>query len=161
MVLISSMWMREDRSGKFSWSCGGRGEGFSLRRETLPHTTCFTRQFESRAKSIKHKGNGGRGSMNVVDYGRFVSSPLSSMQGYANDDAEERIVNEEYKVWKKNTPFLYGEAHMICGFGLDRVIMASNPPALRSGDHARPRVAEPDSAMASGEGDRMDGDPNT
>ncbi len=22
---------------------------------------------------------------------------------------EERLVNEEYKIWKKNTPFLYGE----------------------------------------------------
>lgn len=25
------------------------------------------------------------------------------------DEVEERLVNEEYKVWKKNTPFLYGE----------------------------------------------------
>ena len=24
---------------------------------------------------------------------------------------EERLVNEEYKIWKKNTPFLYG----VCG----------------------------------------------
>ncbi len=24
------------------------------------------------------------------------------------DEAEERLVNEEYKIWKKNTPFLYG-----------------------------------------------------
>ena len=23
------------------------------------------------------------------------------------DSAEERIINEEYKIWKKNTPFLY------------------------------------------------------
>jgi histone-binding protein RBBP4 len=23
------------------------------------------------------------------------------------DDMEERLVNEEYKIWKKNTPFLY------------------------------------------------------
>lgn len=30
------------------------------------------------------------------------------MQAYP-DEVEERIVNEEYKVWKKNTPFLYGE----------------------------------------------------
>jgi hypothetical protein len=24
------------------------------------------------------------------------------------DEAEERLINEEYKIWKKNTPFLYG-----------------------------------------------------
>ena len=24
-----------------------------------------------------------------------------------DDAAEERIINEEYKIWKKNTPFLY------------------------------------------------------
>ena len=28
-------------------------------------------------------------------------------------DAEERMINEEYKIWKKNTPFLYGEARAI------------------------------------------------
>jgi len=26
------------------------------------------------------------------------------------DEMEERLINEEYKIWKKNTPFLYGEA---------------------------------------------------
>ena len=25
------------------------------------------------------------------------------------DEMEERLVNEEYKIWKKNTPFLYGK----------------------------------------------------
>ena len=25
-----------------------------------------------------------------------------------HDEVEERLVNEEYKIWKKNTPFLYG-----------------------------------------------------
>jgi hypothetical protein len=25
-------------------------------------------------------------------------------------DQEERMINEEYKIWKKNTPFLYGAA---------------------------------------------------
>lgn len=24
------------------------------------------------------------------------------------DENEEKLINEEYKVWKKNTPFLYG-----------------------------------------------------
>lgn len=27
-----------------------------------------------------------------------------------NAEVEERLVNEEYKIWKKNTPFLYGES---------------------------------------------------
>ena len=30
------------------------------------------------------------------------------------DEVEERLVNEEYKVWKKNTPFLYG-TFRVCG----------------------------------------------
>ncbi|CAM9242724.1 unnamed protein product, partial [Ectocarpus sp. 8 AP-2014] len=25
----------------------------------------------------------------------------------ANEEAEEKMITEEYKVWKKNTPFLY------------------------------------------------------
>jgi histone-binding protein RBBP4 len=25
-----------------------------------------------------------------------------------NAEVEERMVNEEYKIWKNNTPFLYG-----------------------------------------------------
>ena len=29
------------------------------------------------------------------------------------DEVEERLVNEEYKIWKKNTPFLYGVSHTI------------------------------------------------
>lgn len=24
------------------------------------------------------------------------------------DEMEERLINDEYKIWKKNTPFLYG-----------------------------------------------------
>ena len=27
---------------------------------------------------------------------------------YPPDEVEERLMNEEYKIWKKNTPFLYG-----------------------------------------------------
>jgi hypothetical protein len=26
------------------------------------------------------------------------------------DEVEERLINEEYKIWKKNTPFLYGKS---------------------------------------------------
>ncbi len=32
---------------------------------------------------------------------------------YYPDEVEERLTNEEYKIWKKNTPFLYGEAQDI------------------------------------------------
>lgn len=28
-------------------------------------------------------------------------------QGTADDGVEERLISEEYKIWKKNTPFLY------------------------------------------------------
>jgi hypothetical protein len=35
-----------------------------------------------------------------------TSQNVTSTQ--ANDDtSEERLINEEYKIWKKNTPFLY------------------------------------------------------
>ncbi len=40
------------------------------------------------------------------------------------DEVEERLVNEEYKIWKKNTPFLYGEAGMHA--------ITFPPPALSS-----------------------------
>ncbi len=35
------------------------------------------------------------------------------MSGAAADEGfEERIINEEYKIWKKNTPFLYDLVRM-------------------------------------------------
>ena len=40
------------------------------------------------------------------------------------DEVEERLVNEEYKIWKKNTPFLYG--------GRDEGGGAGRPPASPS-----------------------------
>jgi hypothetical protein len=49
----------------------------------------------------------------------FLFSPLNSSQKHPStpphphhqtDEVEERLVNEEYKIWKKNTPFLYGES---------------------------------------------------
>ena len=48
-----------------------------------------------------------------------------AMQAYP-DEVEERIVNEEYKVWKKNTPFLYGE-HARPAPTSDRAVVACNP----------------------------------
>jgi histone-binding protein RBBP4 len=29
------------------------------------------------------------------------------------DEMEERLINEEYKIWKKNTPFLYGMSELL------------------------------------------------
>lgn len=37
------------------------------------------------------------------------------------DEAEERLVNEEYKIWKKNTPFLYGDHFQLCPAGYGSV----------------------------------------
>lgn len=41
---------------------------------------------------------------------RSTRAPLAAM-GNGDDDfpdeVEERLINEEYKIWKKNTPFLY------------------------------------------------------
>ena len=42
------------------------------------------------------------------DLSCLVSDTCTLDQAYP-DEAEERIINEEYKVWKKNTPYLYGE----------------------------------------------------
>lgn len=38
----------------------------------------------------------------------YVSIPryCASVLGF-DDAVEERVINEEYKIWKKNTPFLY------------------------------------------------------
>ena len=51
------------------------------------------------------------------------------------DEVEERLVNEEYKIWKKNTPFLYGERLERRGGAVDArcgggSISLSPPPAL-------------------------------
>jgi histone-binding protein RBBP4 len=41
-----------------------------------------------------------------------VPSKKNAMVGREDEDypdeMEERLINEEYKIWKKNTPFLYG-----------------------------------------------------
>ena len=35
------------------------------------------------------------------------SASRSGMAAAVDDTSEERTINEEYKIWKKNTPFLY------------------------------------------------------
>uniref|UniRef100_A0AAY4AIA9 Histone-binding protein RBBP4-like N-terminal domain-containing protein n=1 Tax=Denticeps clupeoides TaxID=299321 RepID=A0AAY4AIA9_9TELE len=32
---------------------------------------------------------------------------MADKEGPFDDAVEERVINEEYKIWKKNTPFLY------------------------------------------------------
>lgn len=39
--------------------------------------------------------------------GSFLTAASALCLGRA-DEMEERLINEEYKIWKKNTPFLYG-----------------------------------------------------
>lgn len=47
-------------------------------------------------------------SLIVVMFTCFREVFLSNRFAAAFDDAvEERVINEEYKIWKKNTPFLY------------------------------------------------------
>lgn len=38
----------------------------------------------------------------------------AAQQQPIDDGAEERIINEEYKIWKKNTPFLYDMVRDFC-----------------------------------------------
>lgn len=42
------------------------------------------------------------------------------------DEVEERLINEEYKIWKKNTPFLYGPP-------LSAALTARHAPLCRAG----------------------------
>jgi len=37
----------------------------------------------------------------------FVILAIPDEEATANDIFEEKLINEEYKIWKKNTPFLY------------------------------------------------------
>ena len=41
-----------------------------------------------------------KSAMMIYLYFLFCEEPF-------DDAVEERIINEEYKIWKKNTPFLY------------------------------------------------------
>lgn len=41
----------------------------------------------------------------------MASSVLQNPPATQDDTSEERLINEEYKIWKKNTPFLYD---MVC-----------------------------------------------
>jgi hypothetical protein len=34
-----------------------------------------------------------------------------AMLAEVDETIEEKLINEEYKIWKKNAPFLYGSAH--------------------------------------------------
>lgn len=43
-----------------------------------------------------------------VAEGFVYQNPFVIMDEAYTDENEEKLINEEYKVWKKNTPFLYG-----------------------------------------------------
>ena len=36
-----------------------------------------------------------------------ITPPSVTVCAGFDEAAEERVINEEYKIWKKNTPFLY------------------------------------------------------
>lgn len=52
------------------------------------------------------------------------------------DEAEEQLVNEEYKIWKKNTPFLYGR-HLIGMIAPSRSYILDQHPARLVWCHGR------------------------
>lgn len=54
-------------------------------------------------KATNTKGNGAAAVEALAAHNNSSSSTISS----AAEQAEERMITEEYKVWKKNTPFLY------------------------------------------------------
>ena len=43
----------------------------------------------------------------LVEERPVIGHFLSATAGAYDDAVEERVINEEYKIWKKNTPFLY------------------------------------------------------
>jgi len=67
------------------------------------------------------------------------------------DEMEERLVNEEYKIWKKNTPFLYGNA---LGSPDHRCVWSPSQMNTvchcRSCHHTCPGMAQPDGTVATG-----------
>lgn len=94
---------------------------------------------------------------------------LTHLGAHANaqdypDEAEEKLINEEYKIWKKNTPFLYGEwlgpvsrpGWQFEG-GRAGAWPHTTPPSAgnamrprRPRHHARAGMAQPDDPMAPG-----------
>ena len=66
------------------------------------------------------------------------------------DEQEERLVNEEYKIWKKNTPFLYGLSSTSC-LPAKILHLSTSLACCRSGDHTCTGMAQSDSAVAAGE----------
>lgn len=58
--------------------------------------------------SLEKGGGAGAGSGSAPASTTGGASSASTAEATAaNEQAEERIITEEYKVWKKNTPFLY------------------------------------------------------
>lgn len=42
-----------------------------------------------------------------IEYCALITHSFCLSVGAFDDAVEERVINEEYKIWKKNTPFLY------------------------------------------------------
>lgn len=55
----------------------------------------------------------------ATDDGNLNKSQRKLALVCAADEMEERLINDEYKIWKKNTPFLYGKSHYcLCSWHL-------------------------------------------
>lgn len=57
--------------------------------------------------SLEKGGGSGAGAGSAPASAGGAISASAAEANSANEQAEERIITEEYKVWKKNTPFLY------------------------------------------------------
>lgn len=57
--------------------------------------------------SLEKGGGAGAGAGSAPASAGGSISASAAEANSANEQAEERIITEEYKVWKKNTPFLY------------------------------------------------------
>ncbi|KAG8274656.1 histone-binding protein, partial [Homalodisca vitripennis] len=74
-------------------------------------------------------------------------SKMGDKDGEPFDDAvEDRVINEEYKIWKKNTPFLYD---LVMTHALERIIWYHMVTTGSSADcsdisHSTPDLLPPD-----------------
>ena len=94
----------------------------------------------------------GRVSLSKAGCGQKMALGAREEEDYP-DEVEERLVNEEYKIWKKNTPFLYGEgASLFQRHLLTRILQilqriklrqvsSATEAALGQADHRAPVLA--------------------
>ncbi|XP_037787298.1 uncharacterized protein LOC119582870 [Penaeus monodon] len=97
------------RRGDSAPSRSHAGPGVSLpRRRSLPD---FLAKMTDKEAAKVGDGGGPAPVCAVPDLPTTVAvaevTPVTRLQDTFDDAVEERVINEEYKIWKKNTPFLY------------------------------------------------------